>query len=68
MRKEFPDRTFIDDLDLGRDISIVENGRTLQALKDVYGQGKWIGLEKSIRETAKAFADPGAKASFHSTV
>jgi nucleoside-diphosphate-sugar epimerase len=68
LRKEFPDRTFIDDLDLGRDISIVENGRTLQALKDVYGQGKWIGLERSIRETAKAFADPGAKASFHSTV
>jgi nucleoside-diphosphate-sugar epimerase len=68
LRKEFPDRTFIDDLELGRDISVVENERTLQALKAVYGQEKWIGLEESILETVKAFADPEVKASFHSTV
>jgi nucleoside-diphosphate-sugar epimerase len=68
LRKEFPEKQFIGDMELGRDISVVENGRALQALKDVYGQEKWTELEESIRENVKAFADPGVKASFHSSV
>jgi nucleoside-diphosphate-sugar epimerase len=68
MRKEFPEKTFISDLDLGRDVSTVENERELKVLKDVFGLEEWVGLEKSIRENVKAFAEPGIKASFYNAV
>lgn len=66
LRREFPDKEFIGDMELGRDISIVENGRSVQVLQDVYGQEGWTGLEESIGENVRAFGDPDVKASvFH---
>lgn len=40
----------------------------MQLLRDVYAQEKWVVLEESIKQNAKAFEDEGVKASIPSTV
>jgi nucleoside-diphosphate-sugar epimerase len=61
-REMFPEKKFIDDLKLGRDVSTVPNGRALELLKLVYGQEQWTGLEASIKATVSSFIDSGAGA------
>lgn len=61
LRKWFPEKTFIDDMELGRDISTVANGRALGLLKEVYGMERWTGLEESVKANVQCFVDTGAK-------
>lgn len=54
-RTTFPDREFVQDMELGRDVSVVENERSLELLKEVYGQQGWTGLEQSVRMNVDSF-------------
>jgi hypothetical protein len=60
-RGMFPDKTFLEDMDLGRDVSIVDNGRALELLKEVYGMEKWTGLEESVKANVESFIGTGAE-------
>lgn len=61
-RKIYPDRKFVSDMDLGRDVSTVANGRALELLNIVYGQTQWTSLEESIRGNVASFMDSKAQA------
>jgi nucleoside-diphosphate-sugar epimerase len=64
-REMFPEKTFVEDMDLGRDISTVDNGRALQLLKEVYGMDGWTGLEESVKGNVSSFIDTGAAPAGH---
>ncbi|KAF2434704.1 aldehyde reductase [Tothia fuscella] len=55
LREMFPQSEFIDDMELGRDISEVDDGRALELLKLVYGQDEWTGLKDSITANVESF-------------
>jgi nucleoside-diphosphate-sugar epimerase len=51
-RKLWPQKNFIEDLPgLGWDESIIPTESALKALKDVFGQNGWTGIETSLRES-----------------
>lgn len=54
-REWYPDKEFPDNMDLGRDLSIVDDARSLQLLKDVYEQVGWKSLRHSIRLNVDSF-------------
>ena len=54
-RRWYPDNTFPQDLHLGSDISTVEDAKSRELLKDVYGQERWVGLEASVRQNVDSF-------------
>jgi nucleoside-diphosphate-sugar epimerase len=55
----YPEKTFVEYLDIGRDVSTVANGRALEVLKEVYGMEDWTGLEESVKGNVKSFVDTG---------
>lgn len=61
-RKWFPDRQFPNDMQLGRDISTVENGKSLELLRGVYGQERWTSLEESVKANVDSFVGTGSQA------
>lgn len=54
-REWYPDKTFIGDFALGRDISTVEDRRSRELLQEVYGQTRWVTLKDSTRATVDSF-------------
>lgn len=56
-RKRFPGRTFPEDMQLGRDISTVENEGSVKLLREVYGQERWTSLEESVSANVASFLD-----------
>lgn len=60
-REWYPDEKFPADMDLGKDISTVEDARSLELLKDVYGQDGWTSLEHSIRLNVDSFVKADVK-------
>jgi hypothetical protein len=60
-RTWYPDRQFVDDMELGRDIAKVANGRALELLRLVYNQEKWTSLEDSVKANVASFMESGAK-------
>jgi len=61
-RRWFPDKQFPKDMQLGRDISTVENGKSLELLKDVYGQERWTTLEESVKANVASFLHSNSQA------
>jgi nucleoside-diphosphate-sugar epimerase len=56
-RKMFPERKFVDDMDLGRDISDVDNSQAIHLLKRVYGQEEWVSLDDTVRANVESFVN-----------
>ncbi|KAF2404646.1 NAD(P)-binding protein [Trichodelitschia bisporula] len=62
-RKIYPDREFIADLPLGKDLSKVPpREKSLALLRTAYGQTEWTGLEVSIKANVASFGNGKATA------
>jgi len=49
MRRLYPDREFPEDIECGRDLSVVDNRKAKELLRGMGREG-WTGLEESVRE------------------
>jgi hypothetical protein len=48
-RKAYPDKKFLDDMDLGRDVGKWPTERGREILETTFGQANWTSLEDSVK-------------------
>jgi len=61
-RAWYPERELPVDMQLGRDVSTVENRRSLELLAEVYGSPGWVGLEESVKANVASFLEGDVEA------
>lgn len=54
-RSLYPDRKFVDDMKLGKDLSVVDKKRGSDLLERYYGQQGWTDLKTTIKANVESF-------------